>query len=69
MVIDLTIIMLTEMLQRYVGSTQGPFKKDITIIQVVSNTKYIDRKLVYLILCGEIKKNLHTDPILKWETV
>ena len=51
----------------YVGSTQRPFKKDITIIEVALHMKYIDIELVYL--CVEIKKNQSTDPKLKWETV
>ena len=32
----------------YVGSIQGPFKKDITIIVVVLHTQYIDIELLYL---------------------
>ena len=53
-----------------------PFKKNITIIEVVLHTHiyiyiyiyiYICPELIYP--CGEIKKNLGTDPILKWEIV
>ena len=41
----------------YVGSIQGPFKKDITIILVVSHTKYIDTELDYLTICGKFKRS------------
>ena len=43
----------------YVGSTQGPFKKDITIIEVLQMNSFINVR--------EIKKNLGEDPILKWK--
>ena len=39
----------------YVGFTLGPFKKDITIIQVVLHSKYIDKELVYLTMCRILK--------------
>ena len=40
----------------YVGSMQKPFKKDITIIEVALYTKYIDTELVYLSICGELRR-------------
>ena len=49
----------------YVGSTNVPFKKDITITEVVSHTRYIDIEIVYL----NTWENLGTDPILKKEIV
>ena len=46
---NLTIVMLVVMLKKvYISSTQVPFKKDITIIEIVLHMKYIDTELVYL---------------------
>ena len=41
--------------KKVVGSTQGPFKKDITIMEVVSYTKYTNTELVFLTTCEKIK--------------
>ena len=49
----------------YLGSTQGPFKKDITIIKVVSHMKYTDTSSLFM--WRKLKKNGSRDPILKWE--
>ena len=40
----------------YVGSTKGAFKNAIVTLEVVSHTKFIDLRLVYLRV--KIKKNL-----------
>ena len=65
MVVDQTIETLTEILKGY---TQSPFKKDITILEVVLHTTYIDKKKTSISnYMWEIKKNLGTDSILKWE--
>ena len=47
---------------------QGSFKKHIKIIEVASHMMYIDRTNLSNYL-WEIKKNLSTDLILKWEIV
>ena len=44
----------------YIGSTQGPFKKDIIIIEVSLHVKYIDRhslfNIVYLTMWGKLRR-------------
>ena len=53
----------------YVGSTQGPFKKqDITIIEVVLHTKTYRHRISLSNYEWEIKMNHGIDPI-KWEIV
>ena len=51
---------------KYVGSMQGPFKKNITIIKVGSHMK---DKAILSNYIWEIKNKFGIDPILKWEIV
>ena len=39
-----------------VDSTQESFKNDITSIEVILHTKYIDTELVYLTMCEKLKR-------------
>ena len=45
----------------------GPFKKDITMIELALHTKYIDSCLSSYV--WTVKKNLGRDSISKWEIV
>ena len=60
------IVTSTEIIKRYKWvPCRAPSKRDIIIIEGVSYTNYIDISNYE----WEIKKNLGTDPILKWEIV
>ena len=54
MVVNLMIVMLTEMLKRHMWVPRRDHSnKDITITEIVLRIKYIDIKLVYL--CGKLR--------------
>ena len=54
---DLTVVTFAVMIKNvYVGYTQGHFKKDITIIEVVLHMVYIDAELLYQTICGKLKR-------------
>ena len=69
MVGDLTIVTLREIVKKVqVGTTQAPFKKDYNHRSSFAHEVYRHRNS----LCNyarKIKKNLDTDPILKWVIV
>ena len=70
MFIDQTMESLTEMSKRYMSILNRRLQKnDITIIEIVSHMRYIDTELLYVILCGKLRKHLATYLLLKCEIV